>query len=163
MSSTSINAPLESSLSEHSLSNAFQPIHPGMLYIENKSSSCSDSPQAAKLTPPHPANAVRKIVIKKGPTGFGIAISEDKYKRLIVRGLNPNGVAFTDGRMQVGDEIIAVNSKCVSTMKYDDVMNLLHVTKEPVEFQVGSHSILTPKIHKTQFLFFTTHKSISFL
>jgi C-terminal processing protease CtpA/Prc len=39
-------------------------------------------------------NHVRKMVIKKGPTGFGIAISEDKYRRLIVRGLNPNGVAF---------------------------------------------------------------------
>ncbi len=39
-------------------------------------------------------NPVRKMVIKKGPTGFGIAISEDKYRRLIVRGLNPNGVAF---------------------------------------------------------------------
>ena len=38
--------------------------------------------------------------------------------------------------MQVGDEIIAVNSKYVNTMKYDDVMNLLHVTKDPVEFQV---------------------------
>lgn len=40
-------------------------------------------------------NPLRKIVIKKSPTGFGIAISEDKQKRLIVRGLNPSGVAFS--------------------------------------------------------------------
>ena len=40
-------------------------------------------------------NPVRRLVISKGPTGFGIAISEDKYRRLIVRGLNPNGVAFS--------------------------------------------------------------------
>ena len=41
------------------------------------------------------SNPIRKLVISKGPTGFGIAISEDKYHRLIVRGLNPNGVAFS--------------------------------------------------------------------
>ena len=38
--------------------------------------------------------------------------------------------------MQLGDEIIAVNNKSVKTMKYDDVMHLLHTTQEPVEFQV---------------------------
>lgn len=86
---------------------------------------------------------IRKIVLKKGPTGFGIAISEDRYNRLIVRGLNPNGVAFQDGRMQVGDEILAVNDKQVSRMKYDDVMNLLHSTSDPVEFQVSKAELFT--------------------
>lgn len=37
---------------------------------------------------------IRKISLKKGPTGFGIAISEDRHNRLIVRGLNSNGIAF---------------------------------------------------------------------
>jgi C-terminal processing protease CtpA/Prc len=38
--------------------------------------------------------------------------------------------------MQLGDEIIAVNCKKVNTMKYEEVMNLLHTTQEPVEFHV---------------------------
>jgi C-terminal processing protease CtpA/Prc len=86
---------------------------------------------------------MRKITLKKGPTGFGIAISEDRFNRLIVRGLNPNGIAFKDGRMQVGDEIIAVNDMDVKTMKYDDVMNLLHQTQEPVRFHLTKPEILT--------------------
>lgn len=36
--------------------------------------------------------------------------------------------------MQIGDEIVKVNSVDVKTMKYDDIMNLLHSTHEPVEF-----------------------------
>lgn len=35
-----------------------------------------------------------KIVkLSKDTTGFGIAICEDRFRRLIVRGLNPSGVA----------------------------------------------------------------------
>ena len=73
-------------------------------------------------------------MLKKGSTGFGIAISEDRQRRLIIRGLNPNGIAQKDGRLQIGDEIIRVNALDVKTMNYDDIMNLLHATQEPVEF-----------------------------
>ena len=102
------------------------------------------------------------ITLTKGPAGFGIAISEDRNNRLIIRGINVNGVAyqvrerereidnqneikiflFKDGKMKIGDEIIAVNDKNVNTMKYDDVMHLLHITTEPVQFRVISHGII---------------------
>ena len=36
---------------------------------------------------------IKKVTLTKGPIGFGIAICEDRYHRLIVRGLNPTGVA----------------------------------------------------------------------
>jgi hypothetical protein len=36
---------------------------------------------------------IKKVTLTKGPVGFGIAICEDRYHRLIVRGLNPTGVA----------------------------------------------------------------------
>jgi hypothetical protein len=47
--------------------------------------------------------------------------------------------------MQIGDEIIAVNDTKVSTMKYDDVMNLLHETQEGscVEFQITKPEAIT--------------------
>lgn len=106
-------------------------------------SSDQQSTEVAPLQSSSASRIIRKITLKKGPTGFGIAISEDRYNRLIVRGLNPNGVAFQDGRMQVGDEILAVNEQHVSKMKYDEVMGLLHTTSEPVEFQVSKAEAFT--------------------
>ncbi|RNA29355.1 multiple PDZ domain isoform X3 [Brachionus plicatilis] len=90
----------------------------------------------------------QKIMLKKKSNGFGIAISEHKNERLVVRGLNSNGIAFqaSDGRLQVGDEIVAVNNIKVNTMKYDDIMNLLQTTDEPVEFEVTKKEVL----HKMQ-------------
>ncbi len=79
-------------------------------------------------------NAPCTVVLRKNKTGFGIAISEDRQHRLIVRGLNPNGVAQKDGRIQIGDEIVQVNLIDVKTMNYDDIMGMLHSTQEPVEF-----------------------------
>ena len=111
---------------------------------ENIPKTTIDSPKQKKIViKQRIPRIVRKILLSKGPTGFGIAISEDRYNRLIVRGLNPNGVAFQDGKMQIGDEIIAVNDIKVNTVKYDDVMNLLHTTQEPVEFHVTKPDILS--------------------
>ena len=104
---------------------------PGTPSTTTTSTSASAKARGSTVT-----KILKKIRLKKGPNGFGIAISEDRYGRLIVRGLNPNGVAYADGQMQVGDEIIAVDEVKVKTMKYDDVMHLLHTTQEPVEFAI---------------------------
>jgi hypothetical protein len=58
-----------------------------------KKSTRSDSTSAEKTEAA--LKASKKILLKKGSTGFGIAISEDRHNRLIVRGLNPNGIAFS--------------------------------------------------------------------
>ena len=34
------------------------------------------------------------VTLVKGPTGFGIAISENRQNKLIIRGINFNGVAY---------------------------------------------------------------------
>jgi hypothetical protein len=34
------------------------------------------------------------VTLTKGPTGFGIAISENRQGKLIIRGINVNGVAY---------------------------------------------------------------------
>ena len=34
------------------------------------------------------------VTLVKGPTGFGIAISENRQNKLIIRGINVNGVAY---------------------------------------------------------------------
>jgi hypothetical protein len=104
---------------------------------ESIEESSTSKQQSGKLGHSKTTNKTFKAIkIEKGPTGFGIAISENRHNRLIVRGLNPNGVAYKDGRMQVGDEIVAVNNIKVSTMKYDDIMRLLQSTQEPVEFHI---------------------------
>ena len=141
-SSLSIQAPLalstnttQSLVKEDSLLTASN--------VKPTPSSEQQSTDVAPLQSSPASRVIRKITLKKGPTGFGIAISEDRYNRLIVRGLNPNGVAFQDGRMQVGDEILAVNEQHVSKMKYDEVMGILHTTSEPVEFQVSKAEAFT--------------------
>ena len=58
-----------------------------------KKSARNDSMSAEKTEAA--LKASKKILLKKGSTGFGIAISEDRHNRLIVRGLNPNGIAFS--------------------------------------------------------------------
>lgn len=149
-SSLSIQAPLALVTGSITHSDASATVTRSLLPLPQSPTSAVEAASAVR----HPIQAlssssssntrvVRKILLKKGPTGFGIAISEDRYNRLIVRGLNPNGVAFQDGRMQVGDEILAVNESQVNQMKYDDVMGLLHTTNEPVEFQVAKADILT--------------------
>lgn len=80
------------------------------------------------------SNKAYRVVLKKNKTGFGIAISEDRSHRLIVRGLNPTGVAQQAGHIQIGDEIMKVNGVDVKTMNYDDIMSMLHSTADPVEF-----------------------------
>ncbi|CAF0710871.1 unnamed protein product [Brachionus calyciflorus] len=112
------------------------------LKMSNSISNISMEKQSGNTTD----KVVRKVELKKGSSGFGIAICEDKYGRLIIRGLNSNGIAFQDGRIQIGDEILAVNNIKVNTMKYDDVMNLLHSTKDPVEFQLSKPEILSSSL-----------------
>jgi multiple PDZ domain protein len=111
---------------------------PLISYAVSASSKSSLPTDSASTTPGGGGGGkITKIIkLNKGPNGFGIAISEDRHNRLIVRGLNPNGVAFHDGQIHIGDEIIEVNKIKVNTMKYDDVMHLLYVTSEPVEFTV---------------------------
>jgi hypothetical protein len=35
----------------------------------------------------------KSVTLLKGPSGFGIAISEDRNNRLVIRGININGIA----------------------------------------------------------------------
>jgi hypothetical protein len=37
---------------------------------------------------------IKSVTLKKNKDGFGLAISHDKQNKLIIRGLNPNGVAY---------------------------------------------------------------------
>lgn len=37
---------------------------------------------------------ILNVTLNKGPSGFGIAISENRHNKLIIRGINVNGVAF---------------------------------------------------------------------
>lgn len=63
--------------------------------------------------------------------------------------------------MQVGDEILAVNDLKVNSMKYDDVMNLLHLTQEPVEFQVSKPEVITACSSSVQSLHGSNNASCS--
>ncbi|XP_022238932.1 inaD-like protein [Limulus polyphemus] len=56
------------------------------------------------------------VELKKGPNGLGISLvgNKDRTKMSVfVCGINPNGSAARDGRVQIGDELLEVNDTVV--------------------------------------------------
>ena len=52
------------------------------------------------------------VDLNKGPNGLGISLAGNKDRTkmsVFVCGTHPNGSAFKDGRIQIGDEILEVN------------------------------------------------------
>ena len=53
------------------------------------------------------------VELQKGANGLGISLAGNKDRTLMsafVCGLNPNGNAFKDGRIKVGDEVLEVRN-----------------------------------------------------
>ncbi|XP_063596467.1 multiple PDZ domain protein-like isoform X3 [Penaeus indicus] len=56
------------------------------------------------------------VDLQKGANGLGISLAGNKDRTLMsafICGLNPNGNAFKDGRLRVGDEILEVNGNVI--------------------------------------------------
>jgi C-terminal processing protease CtpA/Prc len=76
------------------------------------------------------------VDLEKGQTGGGLGISlagnRDRNKMSVfVCGLHPQGTAFKDGRIKVGDEILEVSNK-LSHIVYNE-SSKDELKKEPVE------------------------------
>lgn len=56
------------------------------------------------------------VELQKGANGLGISLAGNKDRTVMsafVCGLNPNGNAFKDGRIKVGDEVLEVSPGAV--------------------------------------------------
>ncbi|XP_032884434.1 inaD-like protein isoform X4 [Amblyraja radiata] len=81
---------------------------------------------------------VHDILLTKDQSGLGLAISEDNTdKGVIIKSLTDNGAAIKDGRIQVGDRILAVDDESVVAQPPEKAINLLKKVKGAVKLTIS--------------------------
>ncbi|XP_013371771.1 PREDICTED: multiple PDZ domain protein isoform X3 [Chinchilla lanigera] len=80
---------------------------------------------------------VHCLELPKDQGGLGIAISEeDTLSGVIIKSLTENGVAAKDGRLKVGDQILAVDDEVVVGHPIEKFISLLKTAKATVKLTV---------------------------
>ncbi|XP_030050152.1 multiple PDZ domain protein isoform X2 [Microcaecilia unicolor] len=89
---------------------------------------------------------VQQVELPKDQDGLGIAISEeDTVNGVLIKNITDYGAAAKDGRIKVGDRILAVDDECVLGHPTEKVINLLIKAKNTVKLTV---SAVEPDIEK---------------
>ncbi|XP_038124880.1 disks large homolog 4-like isoform X3 [Cyprinodon tularosa] len=95
------------------------------------------------------AERIMDIKLVKGPKGLGFSIAggvgnqhvpgdNSIYVTKIIEG----GAAHKDGRLQIGDKLIAVNASCLEEVTHEDAVAALKSTPDVVYLRVAKHSSL---------------------
>ena len=123
------------------LNNAVQSGHVCLTVLEAKNKQLENDPAdtqcEAVLKPPEDQDSTRKIHILKDSRGFGIQIVARKNK-IIVTGISEHGAAYRDGRIHVGDELIAINGKSLAGLENLEAVNLLRSSPRLIQVVVSS-------------------------
>ncbi|XP_072919157.1 inaD-like protein isoform X4 [Hemitrygon akajei] len=81
---------------------------------------------------------VHNILLTKDQSGLGLAISEDNTNEgVIIKSLTDNGAAIKDGRIKVGDRILAVDDEIVVAQPPEKAINLLKKAKGAVKLTIS--------------------------
>ncbi|XP_063996632.1 multiple PDZ domain protein isoform X5 [Pogoniulus pusillus] len=100
------------------------------------SSACSDFSSRKNI---------QYVELPKDQGGFGIAISEeDTVNGVVVKSLTDHGAAAKDGRIKVGDQILAVDDEIVVGYPVEKFINLLKTSKTMVRLTVNSAEVDSP-------------------
>ncbi|XP_053512269.1 multiple PDZ domain protein isoform X1 [Artibeus jamaicensis] len=84
---------------------------------------------------------VQHLELPKDQGGLGIAISEeDTLSGVIVKSLTEHGVAAKDGRLRVGDQILAVDDEVVVGYPVEKFISLLKTAKTTVKLTIRSEN-----------------------
>ncbi|XP_039733429.1 multiple PDZ domain protein isoform X8 [Pteropus medius] len=84
---------------------------------------------------------VRHLELPKDQGGLGIAISEeDTLNGVIIKSLTEHGVAARDGRLKVGDQILAVDDEVVVSYPVEKFISLLKTAKTTVKLTIHSEN-----------------------
>ncbi|XP_045145126.1 multiple PDZ domain protein isoform X3 [Echinops telfairi] len=84
---------------------------------------------------------VHHLELPKDQGPLGIAISEETTIRgVVIKSLTENGVAAKDGRLQVGDQILAVDDEVVVGYPADKFISLLKPTKATVRLTIRAEN-----------------------
>ncbi|XP_047555361.1 multiple PDZ domain protein isoform X1 [Lutra lutra] len=80
---------------------------------------------------------VQHLELPKDQGGLGIAISEeDTLSGVIIKSLTEHGVAAKDGRLKVGDQILAVDDEVVVGYPVEKFISLLKTAKTTVKLSI---------------------------
>ncbi|XP_017686409.1 PREDICTED: multiple PDZ domain protein isoform X18 [Lepidothrix coronata] len=82
---------------------------------------------------------IQYVELPKDQGGFGIAISEeDTINGVVIKSLTDNGAAAKDGRIKVGDQILAVDDEIVVGYPVEKFISLLKTSKTTVRLTINS-------------------------
>ncbi|KAM6364211.1 multiple PDZ domain protein isoform 3-T3 [Pluvialis apricaria] len=94
------------------------------------SSACSDFSSCKNI---------QYVELPKDQGGFGIAISEeDTVNGVVIKSLTDHGAAAKDGRIKVGDQILAVDDEIVVGYPVEKFISLLKTSKTMVRLTINS-------------------------
>ncbi|XP_078426671.1 multiple PDZ domain protein isoform X15 [Cetorhinus maximus] len=81
---------------------------------------------------------IQHVLLTKDQGGLGIAISEEStHDGVVIKSLTENGTASKDGRVKVGDRILAVDDEPVVGHPVEKVINLLKKAKNTVKLTIS--------------------------
>ncbi|XP_065764391.1 multiple PDZ domain protein isoform X2 [Muntiacus reevesi] len=84
---------------------------------------------------------VQHLELPKDQGGLGIAISEeDTLTGVIIKSLTEHGAAAKDGRLKVGDQILAVDDEVVLGYPVEKFINLLKTAKTKVKLTIRAEN-----------------------
>ncbi|XP_010177107.1 PREDICTED: multiple PDZ domain protein-like [Mesitornis unicolor] len=82
---------------------------------------------------------IQYVELPKDQGGLGIAISEeDTINGVVIKSLTDHGVAAKDGRIKVGDQILAVDNEIVMGYPVEKFISLLKTSKSVVKLTINS-------------------------
>uniref|UniRef100_A0A8C4U933 Multiple PDZ domain crumbs cell polarity complex component n=1 Tax=Falco tinnunculus TaxID=100819 RepID=A0A8C4U933_FALTI len=82
---------------------------------------------------------IQYVELPKDQGGFGIAISEeDTINGVVIKSLTDHGAAAKDGRIKVGDQILAVDDEIVAGYPVEKFIGLLKTSKTMVRLTINS-------------------------
>lgn len=88
---------------------------------------------------------VQHLELPKDQGGLGIAISEeDTISGVIIKSLTEHGVAAKDGRLKVGDQILAVDDEVVVGCPVEKFISLLKTAKTTVKLTICAENPDSP-------------------
>ncbi|KAM9094646.1 multiple PDZ domain protein isoform X16 [Sarcophilus harrisii] len=93
---------------------------------------------------------VHHLELPKDQGGLGIAISEeDTLNGVVIKSLTDHGVAAKDGRIKVGDQILAVDDEVVVGYPVEKFINLLKTSKNTVKLTINAEDSEVQSIQST--------------
>ncbi|XP_054439130.1 multiple PDZ domain protein isoform X5 [Pteronotus mesoamericanus] len=120
--------------------NTVEPLSSNSENLQNKEAEPSVTTSVATVDLSSFKN-VQHLELPKDQGGLGIAISEeDTVSGVIIKSLTEHGVAAKDGRLKVGDQILAIDDEVVVGYPVEKFISLLKTAKTTVKLTVHSEN-----------------------